>query len=104
MYVDKLIKKEKDIKRLKKQAQEYELKQHQLYQELQTKQTEVDMLTNQIDLSEIVSEQNFNLTNHPISNTDLLEVVEILANDIGYQLGYKSNEELGSGKYFIRQI
>ena len=46
-------------------------------------QAEIDLLTNQIDVSEIISDQGF-APGAPIMNGELLLSIENLAKDIGY--------------------
>lgn len=81
---EKLSAKDREIRNWKSTAKALEQKQDQLKQELKGMQAEIDLLTNQIDLSEIVSEQNFMPSDRVLPQGDLLTAIEHLAKDIGY--------------------
>lgn len=59
-----------------------ESKNQELQHELRSKQAEIDLLTNQIDVSEIISEQGF-APGPSIMNGELMVAIESLAKDIG---------------------
>lgn len=96
IFSNELQEKDRRIKHLKQEKEGYEQKQEELQHELRSMQAEIDLLTNQIDVSEIISEQGFAPTN-AIMNGELMIAIEGLAKDIGYSLSnsmHRNNNEI----------
>ena len=72
--------------------QYYTTEQSRLKEEMQSMKCQIDLLTNQIDLSEIAPSQHAMLNPDVVGSHELLQAVELLAKDIGYGYSKKGIE------------
>jgi septal ring factor EnvC (AmiA/AmiB activator) len=92
-----ILRRDREIKKLRKDKRKAEQKLQETERELRDRRKQIDILADRIDVSEIVSEQNFELSQQQISSYDLMVSIDALAKDMGLQLVFDQFEALSSG-------